>query len=311
MTHQQQFVGIDISKDRLDVAIWPSGETFSVANERQGHAELVRRVKTYRSEAIGLEASGGYERAVIRALLDAGLPVRRANARRVRRFAQACGIEAKTDRLDAIVIARFVSVVEHHPLERDPVVEKLAELVTARRQLSDEHTRVQNQAEHATQPILQRLAKRRATALKMNIALLDKAIARIVEDDADIARKNSLLRSVPCVGPVFAHTLLALMPELGSLSNRKIASLLGVAPFDDQSGQRTGLRHIYGGRQPVRDVAYMAALVGGSRNPALKALRERLTSAGKPPKVVIVAMMRKLITILNAVIRDQRPWTPA
>ena len=311
MTHQDQVVGIDVARDRLDVAFWPRGDTFSVANERAGHSDLIRRLKGQGIERIGLEASGGYERAVIRALLDAGLTVYRANARRVRRFAQAHGIEAKNDRLDAIVIARFTASVDLHPCERDPVVEQLAELVTARRQLCDELSRADNQAAHVTQTILRRLAKQRANRLKLDIALLDKAIAQLVDANPALDHKNRLLRSVPGVGPVFAHTLLALMPELGTLSNRKIASLLGVAPFDDQSGKRSGPKHILGGRRPVRDVAYMAALVAGIHNPALRDFRQRLRDKGKPPKVVIVALMRKLITTLNAIIRDQKPWQAA
>jgi transposase len=311
MAHQQEFVGIDVSKLGLDVAIWPSGEMFSVANDRDGRADLVRRLKRRSVDVIGLEASGGYERAMLKALLDAGLPGRRVNPLRVRQFASACGILAKNDQLDALVIARFVATLPQHPVERDPAVEKLAELVTARRQLCDELTRVNNQAEHATQPIIQRLGTRRANRLKLEIVALDKAIAQAVLADHQLARKNALLRSVPCVGPVFAHSLLALMPELGTLSNRKVASLLGVAPFDYQSGSFKGQRHIFGGRQAIRDVAYMAAMVGGSCNPTLSVFRERLLAAGKPPKVVIVALMRKLITILNAVIREQRPWTPA
>ena len=311
MTHQQCFVGIDIARDRLDIAIWPGGAQFSVANDRNGRAELVRKLKPWQIERIGLEASGGYERSVIRALLDAGQTVCRANPRRVRRFAQALGIEAKNDRLDALVIARFTASADLHSFTRDPLIERLAELVTARRQLCDDLTRAGNQADHVTEPVLQRLTKQRIDRLKLDIATLDKAIAELVRSDAQLAARSTLLRSVPGVGPVFAHTLLALMPELGSLSNRKIASLLGVAPFDDQSGRRNGHRHIFGGRQAVRDVAYMAALVAGVHNPHLRDFKQRLTQMGKQPKVVIVAIMRKLITILNAIVRDNSPWKHA
>ncbi len=308
MAHKQEFVGIDVSKARLDVVTWPNGEAFSVPNDREGRAELVRWLKRCSAEAIGLEASGGYERDVLRALLDAGLPGRRVNPLRVRQFALACGILAKNDRLDAAIIARFVATVPQRPVERDPSVETLAELVTARRQLCEELTRAQNQAGHATQPTVRRLSKRRADRLKIDILMLDKTIAQAVAADQKMARKNDLLRSVPGVGPVFAHTLLALMPELGTLSNRQAASLLGVAPFDCESGGFKGQRRIFGGRQAVRDVAYMAALAAGLHNTTLKIFRDRLINAGKRPKVVIVAIMRKLITILNAVLRDQQPW---
>lgn len=311
MTQQEVFVGIDVSKQQLDVAIWPTGEAIHVANDRQGRADLVRWLKRQRAGAIGLEASGGYERDVLKALLDACLPARRVNPLRVRQFAKALGIMAKNDRLDALVIARFVATVPQHPVVRNPAAEALAELVTARRQLCDELTRIHNQATHATQAIVQRLAKRRARQIEAEILLIDKAIAHSVANDEAMAHKDRLLRSVPGVGPVFSHTLLAMMPELGNLSNRKVASLLGVAPFDCESGTFKGQRRIFGGRQPVRDVAYMAAMVGGSCNPSLNAFRQRLLDAGKKPKVVIVALMRKLITILNAILRDNRPWSHA
>lgn len=311
MTQQEAFVGIDVSKNQLDVAIWPTGEIFHVTNDRQGRADLVRRLKRQPAGAIGLEASGGYERAVLKALLDAGLPARRVNPLRVRQFARACAIMAKNDRLDALVIARFVATVPQRPIERNPAAEALAELVTARRQLCDELTRVHNQATHATQAVVQRLAKRRVRQIEAEMLLIDKTIAQSVANDEAMAHKNRLLQSVPGVGPVFSHTLLAMMPELGCLSNRKVASLLGVAPFDCESGTFKGQRRIFGGRQPVRDVAYMAAMVAGSHNPILKTFRQRLLAAGKKPKVVIVAIMRKLITILNAILRDNRPWAHA
>jgi transposase len=311
MAQRGEFVGIDVSKARLDVAIWPTGETFQVANDRAGRAELVRRLKRRPVEAVGLEASGGYERDVLKALLEADLPARRVNPWRVRQFALACGILAKNDRLDALVIARFVATLPQRPVERNPAAERLAELVTARRQLCEELTRAENQAEHAGQAMVKRLSKRRAVRLKADILLLDKAIAEAVAADAELTRKNALLRSVPGVGPVFAHTLLALMPELGGLTNRQCAALLGVAPFDCDSGAFRGQRRIFGGRQAVRDVAYMAAMVGGSCNPVLKAFRQRLLAAGKRPKVALVAMMRKLITILNAMLRDDRAWSHA
>jgi transposase len=308
MAHQTRFVGIDVSKGFLDIEIWPAGERLQVTNDRPGRAELVRWLKRRSIDAIGLEASGGYERHVFNALLDAGLPARRVNPLRVRQFAKACGILAKNDRLDAHVIARFIATVPQRPVQRNPAAEMLAELVTARRQLCEELTRAQNQAEHATQPVVTRLSKRRATRLRAEILLLDSAIAKAVAANGQIAHKNDLLRSVPGVGPVFAHTLLALMPELGTLTNRQAASLLGVAPFDCESGAFKGQRRIFGGRQPIRDVAYMAALVAGKHNPILAAFRQRLLDAGKKPKVVIVALMRKLITILNAIIKHDQPW---
>ena len=311
MAQEKVFVGSDLSKERIDVAIWPTGESFQVRNDQEGWRELIRRLRRLPVEAIGLEASGGYERGLLRALLDAGLPVRLLNPLRVRQFAKACGILAKNDRLDALVIARFVAAVPQHPVMRSRANELLAELVIARRQLSEEMTRAKNQAEHSSQAILTRMAKRRIQRLKADILLLEKAIADAVAADAGMARKSELMRSVPGVGPVFTHSLLALMPELGSLTNRQVAALLGVAPFDFDSGDFKGQRRISGGRRDLRDIAYMAAFVASACNPVFKAFYQRLRNAGKKPKVALVAVMRKLITTLNAMIRDDQPWQHA
>jgi transposase len=311
MPQESVFVGIDVAKDHLDVAVIPSGEAFRIGNDRDGRAELVRRLRRLRPDAIGLEASGGYERAVLKALLKADLPARRLNPFRVRQFAQALGVLAKNDRIDANLIARFVATLPTRQALRDEAAEAMAELVTARRQLTEELVRADNQAEHAQAAIVRRLARRRAQRLADDIRALDKAMTKLVAANPDLARKEAIIRSVPGVGPVLAHTLLGLLPELGALTNRQIASLVGVAPFDCDSGRFRGQRHIYGGRQAVRDVVYMAALAGGRHNPVLRAVRERLLAAGKKPKVVLVALMRKLITTLNAMLRDGRTWAPA
>lgn len=309
MTQQQEFVGIDVSKAQLDVAIWPTGETFQVSNDREGRAELVHRLKRRSIAAVGFEASGGYERDLFKALLAAGLPARRVNAFRVRQFARACGYLAKNDRIDAVVIARFVDAIPQKPVERNDATDALAELVTARRQLQDELTRVLCQAERSSHIVTKRLAKRRIARIRADILLLDKTIASTVADNPDFASKDQLLQSVPGVGPIVARTMIALMPELGSLSNRQAASLLGVAPFDCESGRYRGQRRIAGGRRAPRDVAYMAALVAARHNPTLSAFAQRLRAAGKKPKVVIIAVCRKLITTLNAILRAGTPWT--
>ncbi len=311
MAQEEAFVGIDVSKAWLDVAFLPDGKTLRLANDKTGWAELVRYLRRHPAAAIGLEASGGYERGVLNALADAGLPARRVNPWRVRQLAAALGTLAKNDRLDALAIARFVALAPKRTMRRDRAADALAELVTARRQLKDELTRATNQSSQHRQPLLERLAKARANRLRLDIAMLDKAIARAVADDEAMARKARLMQSVPGVGPVFAHSLLALMPELGSMTGRQAASLLGVAPFDCDSGNFKGQRRIFGGRKNLRDVAYMAALVASKWNPALKAFRDRLEAAGKKPKVAIVAVMRKLIVTLNAMIRNNQPWTHA
>jgi transposase len=311
MAQEKVFVGIDVSKLWLDVMIRPTGETLRVTNDRDGWLELIRGLRGMAVEAIGLEASGGYERGLMRALLDARLPARQLNPLRVRQFAKGCGILAKNDRIDAGVIARFVEVVPQRQAERNKEAEVLAELVTARRQLCEELTRATNQAGHATHPLVRRLARQRANRLKIDKLILEKAMAQAVAENADMAHKESLMRSVPGVGPVFAQTLLALMPELGNLSNRQAASLLGVAPFDCESGNFKGQRRIFGGRRQLRDVAYMAAVVAGTHNPVFSNFKKRLRDAGKRPKVAIVAVMRKLIVTLNAMLRNNQPWAYA
>jgi transposase len=308
MTQEKRFVGIDVSKERLDVAVWPTGEAFKVDNDRSGWRELVRILCRLEVELVGLEASGGYERQALRALIEADLPARLVNPWRARQFAKACGVLAKNDRLDAIAIARFVATVPPRPRVRRRAVDDLAELVTARRQLVDELTRATNQAEHAGQPVLARLAKRRINGLKAEILLLDKAIAKAIAADEEMSGKSALMRSVPGVGPILAQSLLALMPELGSLTNRQAASLLGVAPFDFESGTFKGQRRIFGGRKALRDVAFMAAMIACRCNPVFKAFNQRLRDTGKRPKVAIVAVMRKLIVTLNAMLRNNQPW---
>lgn len=270
------FVGIDVSKARLDVAVLPSGDTFEVTNDPGGWHELIRRLRPLGAAAIGLEASGGYERAVLREMVEAGLAGRLVNPLRVRQFARA-----------------------------------LAELVTARRQVTDEITRLKSQAGHSTQTLLKRLAKARAVHLERDRAVLDKAIAAAIAADPDLAAKHRLLRSVPGVGPVYAAALLAFMPELGNLTNKQAAALLGVAPFDCDSGGYKGQRRIFGGRRALRDTAYMAALVAGTHNPVFKAAKDRLLAAGKPRKVALVALMRKMIVTLNAILRTNLPWAHA
>jgi transposase len=311
MAQEEAFVGIDISKARLDVAVLPSGEAFEVANDEGGWSELVRRLGPIEAAAIGLEASGGFERGVLRALIEAGLAARLVNPARVRQFARAFGTIAKNDRLDAKAIARFVQLVPQRKTVRSRALDALAELVTARRQVTDEITRLKSQAGHSTQALLKRLAKARAQHLERDRAVLDKAIHAAIAADPDLAAKDRLLRSVPGVGPVYAAALLAFMPELGNLTSKQAAALLGVAPFDCDSGGYKGRRRICGGRRNLRDIAYMAALVAGTHNPVFKAAKDKLLAAGKPPKVALVALMRKMIVTLNAILHTQLPWAHA
>jgi len=307
MPQDRVFVGVDVSKDRLDVAVL-EGEVFAVANNAAGLRDLIKRLKAAKASLIGLEATGGYEKPAVEALVAAGLDARLLDPRKVRRFAQACGVLAKNDRIDAELIARFVALMPSRSARIDKAAARLAELVDARRRLLEEQTRLDNAARLVREPVLVRLAEGRRRRTRLDLILIEKRLAQLIAEDPELARKDALLRSVPSVGPVLAWTLLARLPELGDLDARQIAALVGVAPYDHDSGARRGRRAIRGGRPIVRNVLYMAALVGARFNPALVAMKERLAKAGKPPKVTLVALMRKLITILNAMLRDNAPW---
>lgn len=309
MTHNGLHVGCDVAKDWIDVAILEDGAHFRVSNDKAGWTALRQRLGRRPLSAIGVEATGGYERGLILALVAAQQPVRRVNPYRLRRFAQAIGLRAKTDRIDAQTIARFTATIALPVVVHDPAVDQLAELVQARQQLSNDLTRLKNQADHARTSLIKNLAARRIAALKDDIRRLDRHIANAVSAEPSLAKKDRLLQSVLGVGPVFSHSLLAFMPELGHISGKQAASLLGVAPFDHDSGKLKGSRCIAGGRQRLRNVAYMAALVAARYNPALRSFYQRLITKGKKPKLAIVAVMRKLITILNAILRDAKPWT--
>jgi transposase len=300
--------GIDVSKDRLDVVILPEEQVFSVSNDAVGWGELIEKLGGFSLAAIGIEASGGYERGVIRALLAAGFSVRQINPYKLRQFAKASGVLAKNDRLDARMIALFVSIMPTRPAQRNEAAERLAELLTARRQLSEEKVAAENGSRLFEDTALRRLYRRRITRLLADIALLDKRLAEMVAADPALAQRYELLTSMPGVGPVLALTLIALLPELGQMSRKQVAALVGVAPYDFESGKLKGVRRIWGGRAPIRRVLYMAALIAGRCNPALKVFHNRLQAAGKKSKVVIVAVMRKLLTMLNAMVRDNVMW---
>ena len=292
------------------MAVYPSGEYWQVTNDEAGWRDLCRRLKGRGGRAIGIEASGGYERDVIIALVQAGLPVRHVNPWKLRQFAKAAGFLAKNDRLDAHAIARFVDTLPCHEARHDPNIARLAELVTARRQLLDDRQRCSNQMELVRDTGLRRMQKRRIRQLDTDIAHLDQRIAEAIAAAPDLAERYNLLYSMPGVGPVLAATLIAFLPELGSLTNRQIAALVGVAPYDFDSGKMRGVRCIWGGRAKIRRVLFMAAQVAAMHNPVLKAFKQRLIDDGKKPKVAIVAVMRKLIVMLNAMVRDNAPWQP-
>jgi transposase len=303
------FGGIDVSKDRLDVMVLPEEQCSSVNNDAAGWAELVEQLRASSVAAIGIEASGGYERGVMRALLAVDLPVRQVNPFKLRQFARASGVLAKNDPLDARLIASFVAIMPTRPAQRQaPAAERLTEMLAVRRQLSAEKVAAENASRLLEDAMLRRLSRRRIARLAADIDLLDRHLVAIVGTDAALAHRYRLLTSMPGVGVVLACTLIALLPELGSMNRKQVAALVGVAPYAFESGTLKGRRCIWGGRANVRQVLYMAAMSASNWNPAFKAFHDRLKAAGKLPKVAIVAVMRKMITTLNAMVRDDVVW---
>lgn len=305
------FVGIDVSKDHLDVHLRPAGEAFRVANDEAGVAALAARLAAAGPALVVLEATGGYEHPVAAALAAAGLPVAVVNPRQARRFAEATGKPAKTDAIDAAVLAHFADAVRPpaRPLP-DADARALAALVDRRRQLIAMRTAEGNRLPLAAPPV--------ARSLRDHIAWLDRQLGRVDRDLAAAVEaspawraKDDLLRSAPGVGPVVSRTLLTELPELGALSGRRIASLVGVAPVARDSGRHRGARAIAGGRASVRSALYMATPSAARYNPAVRAFYARLRAAGKAVKVAQVAAMRKLLVILNAMVRDDKRWDPA
>jgi transposase len=304
-------VGIDVAKNRLDVHVRPGGESFVVERTGAGVSDLAERLKTLGPRVIAIEATGGFETVVAAGLASACLPVVIVNPAQVRAFAQALGKRAKTDPIDAAVIAHFVEATKVQPRALpDEMTQLLADLVARRRQIV-EMMAAEGQRER-------RLTDKR---LKNSIVRLRKALQKeLVEIDGEIddhmrgspvwAEKQDLLDSAPGVGPVIARTLIAELPELGLLDRRKIAALVGLAPWTRQSGQWRGKSFIGGGRKSVRSAMFLAAMAAARSDPYFKQFRDKLVAAGKPKLVALVAVARKLLVILNAMLRDKRRWRP-
>jgi transposase len=302
-------IGIDVSKAQLDVHVRPSLEAFAVPRTGEGLAALVGRLQALAPGLIAVEATGGFETVLVAALAGAGLPVVVVNPAQVRAFAQALGKRAKTDPLDAAVIARFAEATrpEIRPLP-DAATQLLADLVARRRQIVT-MIGAERQREKRAPARVRRSILRLVKALEKELASLDHDIDDAVRSSPAWRDSADLLTSVPGVGPTIARTLLAELPEIGTLDRRQIAALVGVAPWTRQSGQWRGKSIISGGRASVRAVLFMGAMVAVKHNPALKAFRDRLVAAGKPKLVALIATVRKLVTILNAMLRDRKPWT--
>ena len=308
---ETSFVGIDVSKDRLDVHVVPSGEAFAVARNGEGLAALNARLTELAPSVVAAEATGGFESVVAASLAGAGLPVVIVNPAQVRAFARALGKRAKTDPIDAAVIARFAEATRPpiRPLA-DEQTQALAELVARRRQIVQMIGAERQRQRRACGRTL-RSIHRLLRALEKELSDLDKTLDDTVRGSPAWRHNETLLTSVPGVGPVVARTLLAELPELGSLSRRQIAALAGLAPWTRQSGKWKGKSFIGGGRAPVRAALFLAGWVAGRFNPALRSFRQRLLDAGKARLLATVAVARKLLTILNAIIREQKPWQPA
>jgi transposase len=302
------FVGLDIAKDHIDVSVLPTNDCWRVNQNDEGVAQLVARVVGLTPALVVVESTGGYETAAVTALAVAHVPVAVVNPRQVRDFAKAIGRLAKTDAIDASVLALFAERVrpDVRPLP-DDAHQELVALVTRRRQLLDMLTAERNRLARAPRSVRASI-QQHVRWLERRIQDADANLTTTIQQSPLWRAKDNLLRSVPGIGPITSSLLIALLPELGVLSRREIASLVGVAPLNHDSGQRRGRRGIWGGRAAVRGPLYMATVVATRHNPVIRAFYQRLRAAGKPPLVALVAAMRKLLTILNAMIKHQQRW---
>jgi transposase len=302
------FIGIDVSKVRLDIAVWGSDEHWITSNDEKGIAELIVKLKSYSPTLILLEATGGLELLLVSELALARLPVAVVNPKRIRDFARSIGQLAKTDKIDAKVIARFGFTVhpETRPLPSEEE-ELLVALITRRRQVVEMLTAEKNRLHSCREAMRQRLQEH-IDWLNSELKALDKEISQFIRRTPLWKEKNRILSSVPGVGPVTSATLLASLPELGTLNRQKVAALVGVAPLNKDSGRKRGKRRVFGGRASVRSVLYMAALSASKCNPKIRSFYESLIRRGKEKKVALTACMRKLLSILNSMVHSMTEW---
>jgi transposase len=304
-----EFIGIDVSKASLDVAVHGKAIRLQVENNEQGTQKLIEQLKALTPELIVLEPSGGYERLCVGALAQAGLPVAVVNARQIRAFAVATGVLAKSDAVDARVLAHFAAAVR--PIVRalpDAQRQVLDELMGRRRQLMGMLVMEKNRLGQARERLVRRDIQSLIRVLEKRIGACDSDLQGLIRESPLWRAQDDLLRSFNGIGRANAFTLVAELPELGTLSRKKIAALVGVAPIARDSGQHRGRRCIVGGRAQVRCMLYMAAVTAARANPVIRAFYQRLLAAGKPRKVALVACMRKILTILNAMVRTQTRW---
>lgn len=309
-TNNKIYIGIDISKDTLDVAVSDSEKHWHLDNNLKELHNLAHLLEDLSPTLIVVEASGGLEQPVVRELCKENMPVAIANPTRVRQFARSTGQLAKTDKLDAKIIAQYAQAVkpEVRPL-RTAQQEHLDALVTRRRQIVDTITAEKNRLS-TTHPALRERLKKHIDWLEEELHEINDEIDKFIQQSAEWKQKAAILESVPGVGPVTVSTLLAELPELGTRNCKQIAALVGVAPVNKDSGKMRGKRRVFGGRAPVRRVLYMATLVATRVNPVIRAFYERLLAAGKEKKVALTACMRKLLVILNSMIQNNQSWNP-
>jgi transposase len=305
---EQTFVGIDVSKDRLDVHVRPSGAAFAVPRDGKGVEELLDRLRTVAPTLIAVEATGGFETIVAAAIGGAQLPLVVVNPAQVRHYAQAVGKRAKTDPIDAEMIARFAEAVKPEPVPDAAAARLLGELVARRRQIVEMLVAERQREKRADNARVRKSLVRHLKVLERELQDLTDDISGLIRSSPVWRETEDLLVSVPGVAGRTSSSLLAEVPELGCLTRRQIASLVGVAPFTRESGRWRGKSMIAGGRAPARTAIYMAALSASQHNPVLRAFYRRLLAAGKPKMVALIAVARKLLVILNAMIRDKKPW---
>lgn len=304
----QIYIGIDISKDRLDVARWGEKRGWEAANSKKGIAKLIQQMWEWKPKLIVVEATGGYEETLVLALFAAGLPVALVSPQRVRQYAKAKGLLAKTDQIDAQTLADFGKQLQPRLfVGKSEERRTLSALVGRRKQLGDMLQAERNRLRTKEQSLQQSLARVLA-CLETEIQTVEKEIHQFMKDHAEFGEQEKLLRSAISIGPVTAATLLADLPELGQLDRKQIAALVGVAPMNHDSGRKRGYRKTKGGRPDVRRALYMSTLTGIRYNPILKTQYDQLVKRGKEKKVAITACMRKMLTILNAMMRDKQPF---
>ena len=303
-------IGVDVSKDHLDACRWPGGDTCRVGNDAKGHRQIIRWIGTGVA-CVAFEATGAYHAAFEKALHRAGVPASKLNPARVRRLAEALGTHAKTDRVDARLIARMGAMIEPRLDRPKPaILAELHELQLARTALQRERTAAQNRADRLTLALLRRQHASRLRQIERALDEIDAAVAALVAADPDLARKAEILCSIPGVAMVTAAAILAELPELGSLEAAAAASLTGLAPFTRESGRWKGQAKIGGGRGDLRRALYLPALSAARYNQDLKTVYDRLRARGKPAKLALVAVMRKLVILANVLVRDDRTWQP-